>query len=135
MVSPEKTIDLTIERDGRTLTIPVTPELNKDSGAGTLGIFPWIEAVVRSVSEDSVFHAAGMIPGDRIVEADGTAVNHALDISRLAGGETPISSVRVIRSGSPVDLEIPSDTELSSGGIQFDYHDPQNTLPSSCFTL
>ncbi len=119
MVSPEKPLTLTVERDGRLLSITTVPELNKDSGAGMLGIFPWIDAVVKGVSENSLFFAAGMQAGDRIVEADGTPVSHALDFSRLTEGS--VSTLKVLRNGETITLRVPENSDLPHGGIQFEY--------------
>ena len=39
---PDESLKLTVDRSGRLLSIEATPEMNRDSGAGFLGIYPWI---------------------------------------------------------------------------------------------
>ena len=85
-VAPNDKLLFTISReDGtsqRTLTLPVTPRLDKDSGAGQIGILPWVDPVVQTVLPKSPASNAELQAGDRILKANGTAVSNAWDIMR-----------------------------------------------------
>ncbi|MGA2764227.1 MAG: RIP metalloprotease RseP [Spirochaetia bacterium] len=85
-VAPNDRLLFTISReDGtsqRTLTLPVTPRLDKDSGAGQIGILPWVDPVVQTVLPKSPASNAELQAGDRILKANGTAVSNAWDIMR-----------------------------------------------------
>ncbi|MDA3956633.1 RIP metalloprotease RseP [Oceanispirochaeta sp.] len=120
ILHPDEDITLTILRNGLEKTISVRPELNKDSGAGTLGIYPWIDPVVRSLSEDSEFHSFGLLGGDRITSVNGVEVHHALEISSLLGNEG-IKSISVIRNGFEKNLLLDQSKVIENAGIQFDY--------------
>jgi len=61
----------TVNRNGRTLEIPIEPALVTESGAGQIGVFPWVDPVVAQVGEESAAEIAGLLPGDRIVAVNG----------------------------------------------------------------
>jgi regulator of sigma E protease len=62
------------------LDIPLTPGLDKTSGAGRIGIYSWTDPVVASVAAGSAAAFAGLRPGDRIVAAGGSPARHAIDL-------------------------------------------------------
>ena len=49
-LNPGETLELTIERDGAVRSLEIVPELNLQSGSGYIGIYPWIEPVVRALA-------------------------------------------------------------------------------------
>jgi len=119
-LNPEEDLTMDIDRGGRNLRLSVTPEMNRESGAGYLGIYPWIEPVIRQISDDSPFLLFGAEPGDRIVEVNGRPVSHAVELSLIMEKE-PVSTLTVERSGSSVKLA-PGIEELTSlEGVQFVY--------------
>lgn len=68
---------------------------------------PVIDPVIGAVNEDSAAAAAGLQPGDRIVDIDGTAITRFEDIQRLVQlgyGET--MQVTVNRDGANMQLSV-----------------------------
>jgi len=100
--------------------VTVHPELNKETGAGYLGIYPWISPVIRTIAEDSDFSGFGLIPGDTITSINGKDVSHALQISEIIN-EGEISHMTVLRNGSVMELKIPGGISMTRPGLQFDY--------------
>ncbi len=93
-LSARKPMPLTVDRGGRPLSLVVEPELDAGSGAGRVGVYPWIEPVVETVSPDGAAALAGLRPGDRILSVNGEAVTHAVAISARLEAERP-AKVRV----------------------------------------
>lgn len=120
VIHPREAIALTVERSGRTVEITAVPEMNKDSGAGYLGIYPWIAPVVRS-TEDGVNVASGLVEGDLITSANGQMIDHGLDLSHTLSGMTEgeLLTLTVERNGQTVKLE-GFDPE-AAGNIRFAY--------------
>ncbi len=77
--SADRRITLTVERNSERLTVETTPRLDPATGAGFIGIAPWIEPVVGEVSGSA--RVAGLRPGDRILRVDGQDVPHSLAFS------------------------------------------------------
>lgn len=72
-VAPDgrRVVELTVERDGATLTREVFPALVGAEGFRTIGIAPRSDLLVDKVNPDSPAALAGLQPGDRIIAVDG----------------------------------------------------------------
>jgi regulator of sigma E protease len=100
---PGKTLSVAVEREGRTLVVPVTlasQELSDKFGnkakVGDLGV-EMLPAVVGGFYGDSPAEKAGLAVGDRILAVNGTPVSGFADIPRLIrpnAGRTVAVTVR-----------------------------------------
>ena len=70
-LSPDKNLNMSIERNGQFLDLQVKPQMDKDSGAGRIGIYPWIDPVVDSLVPNGPAALGGMKSGDIITSIDG----------------------------------------------------------------
>jgi regulator of sigma E protease len=77
-IKPEKPLSVEYTRGGVSGKTTVTPLLNKETGAGRIGVYAWIEPVIDSVKKDSAAFIAGLEPGDRILRVNGKEVPHSL---------------------------------------------------------
>ncbi|TVR58187.1 MAG: RIP metalloprotease RseP [Spirochaetaceae bacterium] len=99
--SADVRIVLTIERDGSVMDLPVVPTLDRGTGAGQLGIFPWIVPVVAAVRESSAADIAGFQPGDAIIAVDGEPVSHSIEFSAALDEAGQTVAIEVTRNRSP----------------------------------
>ncbi|QEN07627.1 RIP metalloprotease RseP [Oceanispirochaeta crateris] len=121
LMHPDEEMQFTIERNGQTQQLVVKPELNKETGAGSLGIFPWIEPSIKTLEPDSDFMSLGLLQGDRITAMNGKKVHHALDINRILSSEE-LQSISFIRDGFEKFLSVDeADSSIENPGIQFEY--------------
>ncbi len=116
------TVELTVEREGKQLIIPITPELNKQTGAGFIGIYPWIDPVIRSVQEDSLLAPLGLLRGDRISAINQIPVNHAVELSSLIENRE-VEELTIIRGGSTRTLRLEQPTRIEGTKIQFEFRE------------
>ncbi len=81
-VSPGRTLRVTVQRagSGAVQTLSLKPQLDRDTGAGRIGIYAWIDPVVRAVTPGSAAAIAGLRAGDRVVEAAGKPVSNTIDL-------------------------------------------------------
>ena len=119
-LNPEKTMILEVERGGSLLALKILPELNLQSGAGYIGIYPWINPLIREIAADSPFAAAGIKPGDRITALNGVAIDHAVQFSSLLESSV-IENISVMRSGSELSFSLPGEEIISEPGIQYEF--------------
>lgn len=114
LTSSGRTLDVTVERDGKTLTFPVTPQMRDqkdDLGVtvrlGDIGVRRHVPARVGLVMADSPAAEAGIAPGDIITAIDGQPVSSFRDVVDLvqpAADQT--LSVTIQREGETRTLSI-----------------------------
>jgi len=99
-LNPEKSLPITVERDGNILKLQVVPSLDKSSGAGKIGVYFWTDPVIESVKEGSPAERLGLLPEDVIVSANGEAVRNSLDLMRVMEENPDHLVVEYARNGS-----------------------------------
>lgn len=98
--SAQQQLDLSYRRDGSVNSTTLTPELDVQTGAGRIGVYPWVDPVVSSVSPGTSADLAGLQPGDRIVEVGGAATPHSLAVQQaLQEAGSAAVELRVERDG------------------------------------
>ena len=99
-----------IEREGKVLTKTITPILNKQTGAGLIGVYPYVPLKVESVVPNSVLHNAGIKKGDVILNIDGKDVAHTIalqrELSAIAATEKDEMLLEVLRDGKLVSAKV-----------------------------
>ena len=95
-----------VERDGTQHMLTITPSLQAESGAGYLGVFPWVDPVVDEVLEDSPAAEAGFEAGDVIRSVEGEPVLNTLEFGRLIGQHGADSTIVVTRGSSSHTLTV-----------------------------
>ncbi|MEX2444390.1 MAG: RIP metalloprotease RseP [Alkalispirochaeta sp.] len=107
----QQELSVTIERDGRRRTTTVVPELNTQTGAGRIGVFPWVDPVIAEVNPSSAADIAGLRPGDRILSISGTDTPHSIAVEQaLAAAGSSSVEITVARDGGTRDLTVVPDT-------------------------
>ncbi len=104
--NPDRLIEATIERDGATLSIAFVPELDKKTGTGRIGVFPYVPLVVGKVSPGSAAESSGIRSGDRIVSVDETPVSHQAQLSAALSHRPEQAIVTVERGDLSVRLPL-----------------------------
>jgi regulator of sigma E protease len=86
-VAPNERLTFSVQRIANgaehTVDIQVVPRLDKNTGAGQIGILPWIDPVVASVARGSAASIAGLRAGDRVLSADGKAIRNIWDLMSI----------------------------------------------------
>jgi regulator of sigma E protease len=143
-VAPNKKMIFAVTRDengtARTLDLAVTPYLDKNTGAGHIGILPWVDAVVGSVSPGSAASIAGLRKGDRIIRANGTPVKNIWDLLPVIASGGGKANIDFERQGTVESVPLVYERTSQPGtdfaqkllGIGFSprkYHSPRLGLP------
>jgi regulator of sigma E protease len=126
-VAPGKPLRIAVQRadSGATETLSMTPQLDKDTGAGRIGIYAWIDPLVRSVAPGSAAAIAGLHTGDRIVEASGRPVANTMDLYQALAARPAKIDVGYERDGArqTATMVFVYDEKGSPNvGLDFAYH-------------
>ena len=100
-VSPGKSLQVSVQRAGGAVsTLTLTPQLDKDTGAGRIGVYAWTDPLVRVVTPGSAAAIAGLHAGDRIVEAGGRPVANTMDLYQALASRPAKIDLGFDRAGS-----------------------------------
>jgi regulator of sigma E protease len=104
--SPNETFPITVERDGRRIRLSISPELNRNTGAGRIGVAAWIEPVVGQVQSGSGAANAGLQSGDRVLEVNGRSIPHSLAFHALLQDQPSKLDISYERNGNSRHTEL-----------------------------
>jgi regulator of sigma E protease len=106
--SPGKVLSITVQRasSGASETLRMTPQLDKNTGAGRIGIYAWVDPVVASVAPASGAAIAGLQAGDRIVQAGGRPILNTMDLLQAIAAKPPKLPVTLERAGTRRDATL-----------------------------
>lgn len=100
-VSANQKIDLTIERNQEIFDIQVTPSLNKETGAGVLGIISWTDPLIDFIEENSPAQKAGIQIGDLILKINDDSIKNTVEYNN-AIEDLDKFSMTVLRDGQEI---------------------------------
>lgn len=109
-----------IERDGVAQEVVLYPRLAGDEKIRRVGIAPAYELLVLRVGDGTPAAAAGFQKDDRIQSLDGVPIlNFQTYLDHLSAKVGQPITVRVLRSGNPVDLTLPAAARDAKTPAQF----------------
>jgi regulator of sigma E protease len=98
--NPGKKLDIVIKRGDETISLPITPRLDKSSGQGLIGIYAWIDPVVAQVDPQGAAGIAGVKPGDKITAVNGAPVENSIGLAAALAGKPEKATLSLLREGS-----------------------------------
>ncbi len=105
-LNPEKTIDLSVLRGDKNLSLVFTPEASRELGIGVGGFYPPMRARVGAVSAGSPAEKAGLQVGDIISKVDGKEIEHWTKLQDLVSGSDGERIFTILRDGTAIDVAI-----------------------------
>jgi regulator of sigma E protease len=82
-VAPGRKFLFTIQRasegTAQTLVLPITPELDKNTGAGRIGVYAWVDPVLDTVEPGGAAAIAGLHKGDKLLHANARPIRNSMD--------------------------------------------------------
>jgi len=105
-VNPDKLLPVTVDRQGEIITLYVTPQLDKSTGAGKIGVYFWNDPVIAALTPDGDAAIAGLLPGDRIIRANGKTVANTIDLLKALEARSGIAEIDYMRDGAERRAEV-----------------------------
>lgn len=103
-ISANKKTDLQVQRDSEIFNIEVTPSLNKETGAGVLGIVSWTNPLIDSVEKNSIAEKVGLKEQDFILQINDDIIKNTADYSN-AIQKYDNFSMKVLRDNNEIIIE------------------------------
>ncbi|HYR44055.1 MAG TPA: RIP metalloprotease RseP [Terriglobia bacterium] len=106
LTSPGRSLPIVIERAGRRMQLTLTPERRGREEAGYVGMLPVYRTVVRAVQPNSPAMAAGIKPGDEIINVNGIDLhNSGKTIQQAIQGTTEKTfPITILRNENPAPV-------------------------------
>ena len=139
-LNPNKTLPVTIDRDGRIMNLQITPYLDKSSGMGKIGVYYYARPVIASVTEDSAAQKAGLLPGDLIISVNDVPLQNTIDLMKVMKDKTSElflayerreSPIEVYRGMAQIDMEALHDGEIGFSWETITYRTPDLSFPAA----
>jgi len=103
---PEENLPILVERNGQILDLSVTPALDKETGAGRIGIHFWTDPLIDRIVEGSPAEAAGLRSGDRIIAVNGEDLPHTLALFAILQQGPASLEVDFVRGGNTLSTSL-----------------------------
>ncbi|MDR2865278.1 MAG: RIP metalloprotease RseP [Spirochaetaceae bacterium] len=131
----EKLLRFDIVRNGTHLTLEVEPTLQKETGAGKIGVFYYAEPFIGNIVPGSLAEKSGIRPGDKILKINGKDLPYTAALFNIFKDDEKINGaidIEYERDGAIVNtsIQIPTD-DTRSLGIEWKtmlYHTPHYSL-------
>ncbi|MDR1443619.1 MAG: RIP metalloprotease RseP [Treponema sp.] len=135
-INPGKNLSLVVDRGGERLDISIKPDLDKQTGAGKIGVFFWTNPVLDNVTGPAA--AAGLQSGDRILRVNGEDIPHTMALTKILEGQPPSLKLDYERNGQRGETTlIPAYTETGMElGLSYrslKYRAPPLSLPGALY--
>lgn len=103
-ISANKKTDLQVQRDSEIFNIEVTPSLNKETGAGVLGIVSWTNPLIDSIEKNSIAEKVGLKEQDLILQINDDIIKNTADYNN-AIQKYDNFSMKVLRDNNEIIIE------------------------------
>ena len=102
----DEALKVEFERDGQVLATEMTASLDKKTGLGKIGAYPFIPLKVGSIKEGSSAETAGLRAGDEIVAVNGRLVQNQLDFAAALAQRREQAALTVKRENVTLERTI-----------------------------
>jgi len=135
--NPGKEMPVTIDRNGEIYHFNITPFLDKDTGAGRIGILAWRNPIIYGVIEGSIAEKAGLRTGDLITSVNGIPVFNSEDFRHLRQQNTDNFIVEYERYGVKGEAVFSAEEIIGELGFYWpliSYRTPRLSIPGAIAT-
>jgi len=105
MTEPGRELSIQLRRNDQTVETSITPRLDESTGAGYIGVGPYIEPVISEIEPGSAAEAAGLQSGDRILEVNDMPVEHSLEFYQAFADNPGRVPLTVQRNDRTLEIE------------------------------
>ena len=113
--NPNKLMDFEVLRNNQTYHFSLTPQLEKSTGAGKIGVLSWTDPIISEIVPDSDAGKAGLRVNDIIVSVDNIQIKNTADFLKAIENKHNVK-LEVERNGNLIELNLPINYNQDNGG-------------------
>lgn len=106
LLKPNRVMVYSIERQGKAIDVPVQIGKHPIAGIGWDGVQLRWPVIIQSVGAGTPAQKAGLLPGDRVLTAEGRVLGGAESLSKIINSTSGDVTLEVERSGKRLDFKI-----------------------------
>ncbi len=114
---PDENLIIQVLRDNETLTFEVKSTMDKDTGAGKIGVMNFVEPVINTIQEKSIASESGLAVKDKIIKCNGMEIKSVAELQKLLTGKETAELV-ILRDNTEIPVTL---TVTDNIGIGFEY--------------
>ena len=99
-VHAEEELPIRVERNGQMLDLAVRPALDRNTGAGRIGIYFWTDPLIERIAGGSPAEIAGLQSGDRILRVNGAELSHTMALFAMLHERPSVLEIEYLRGGA-----------------------------------
>jgi regulator of sigma E protease len=132
-LNPDKPLLVTVDRDNEIITLNVRPSLDKSSGAGKIGVYFWVDPLIENIRDGSPAANAGLIPGDKIVAAQGKPIQNSMDLMKIIEQNPESITLEYERNGilNTTQIIVNMSGDLGFSWKSIHYRTPNLSIPGA----
>ena len=134
VLNPNKPLNMTVDRNGEILSLNVTPDLDKSSGAGRIGISFWVDPEIAEIKPGSPAEREGLLPGDIVISANGEEISKSIDLTKIRSLNPDSIVLTVERNGEQREAVFGAEDlegEIGFAWSTIQYRTPNLSVPAA----
>ncbi len=122
--NPNKKMDFTVLRDNQVYRFSLTPQLEKSTGAGKIGVLSWTDPIITEIKPGSEAENAGLKVNDIIKLVDNSEIKNTAGFIKAIENKQNVK-LTIERNGKLIELNLPINYNKDNGsfltGLSFPY--------------
>lgn len=95
----EQPLTVEYKRNGKSFSTIITPLLDKKTGAGLIGVYPYIPLIIGEIQNGSAADTAGLMQNDRIISVNNIMVEHFYQLDSFLVEKPEQIEIEIERNG------------------------------------
>ena len=125
--NPNKKMDFTVLRDNQIYHFSLTPQLEKSTGAGKIGVLSWTDPIITEIQPDSDADHAGLKANDIIKSVDNIEIKNTAGFIKAVENKQNVK-LSIERNGKLIELNLPINYNKDTGSFLTGFSFPYKTV-------
>ena len=125
--NPNKKMDFEVLRNNQLYHFSLTPQLEKSTGAGKIGVLSWTDPIISEIEPDSDADKAGLRINDIIKSVDNIEIANTAGFLKAIENKQNVK-LTIERNGGLIELNLPINYNKDNGSFLTGFSFPYKTV-------